>query len=89
MSGGAFDYVDFTERGFHVSELLRLMAAIFHELDEGVSGDQCLECTKNRTSVSIIKYFECGSGDADAAINIIRDWNQNECPKHKVEIKTP
>ena len=98
MSGGRWNYMsEKLEAAARANgEVWRLMAALEHELDWGLSGDTCADCAKRRTVCALVAFFDCDCEDATAAIALARDGRQptmfcERCAEHATqrEVKTP
>lgn len=86
MSGGAWDYLSYkleemAENAQRYLGALRLLAAIEHEMDWGISGDTCYECAKLRVIAALETFFDGGAQDDGPAVAVARDGKQNLCPK--------
>ncbi len=81
MSGGAWDYMqnELEQRAKQNAEVWRLLSAIEHELDWGVSADTCLKCAKLRIGSALIHFFDTKANDASVAISVAKDRSQNKC----------
>lgn len=83
MSGGHWDYLSFKleERARPAGEVWRLLAALEHELDWGLSGDSCVACARNRMGPALEAFFDAGCNDASTAIAVARDSRQHRCQR--------
>lgn len=86
MSGGAWGYLShkLEESGDKLSNTIRFMADIEHELDWGVSGDSCEECAKLRVIAALYKFFEHDANYTDEVKELLTEhWSNEEtmCPK--------
>lgn len=88
MSGGHWGYEQFKieERAEWLAGLLRFMAAAEHELDWGTSHDTCWECAKRRVPEAMARFFD---GDVDAALAVLRDREQNQCRRCRMDPVNP
>lgn len=73
MSGGQWGYrshefEDLADREGTVVTGLRLLGAIEHELDWGVSADTCLACAERRVIAALMAYFDHDSEGALMAV---------------------
>lgn len=91
MSGGHWEYLSYKleERATGVADVWRLLAAIEHELDWGISCDTCYECAKLRVIAALEAFFDTQATNADASISILYDWRNLAyvCPKDQESIK--
>lgn len=63
---------------------LRLLAAIEHTLDWGLSFDTCYECAKIKTIAVLEQYFdeaEQGNWSAENAIMRLHNYKRDRCAK--------
>jgi len=83
MSGGHWNYMSarLDDRAKSAGEVWRLMAALEHELDWGISADTCYECAKRRVAAAVESFFDSYCNDATIAIAIARDHNQHMCDR--------
>ena len=85
MSGGHWGYLytQLEERaGQPLNEVWRLLAAIEHELDYGISCDTCYECAKIRTINALESYFDTGATSIENAMRLLHS-SEPECAKCK------
>lgn len=90
MSGGNWNYLSYKieERiGQPLDEVWRLLAAIEHELDWGISGDTCYECAKIRTIKALEAYFDTDATSVENSLHILHE-TQPECAECKEAHKT-
>ena len=84
MSGGRWDYGQkFDENGDVLTRLNGqndLLKAIEHELDWGLCGDTCRDCSRLRAVAALETFFD-DRCHAEAACAVARDHEQNLCPK--------
>jgi hypothetical protein len=88
MSGGEWDYLSqkleaAAEGTQKAAEALRLLAAIEHEIDWGISADTCYACAKLRVIAALEDYFSGGACGVASAIALVRDQSRNRCPDCK------
>ena len=86
MSGGAWNYQQFPleDLANDVAGIVQLLALIEHELDWGVSGDNCRECAERRVIAGLIRYFETRSGgdEKPRPIDVLTiDHGDTRCPR--------
>ena len=75
MSGGHWDYGQrAADAGVYTPAFWKLMEALEHELDWGLSGDTCLECAKIRVAEAVVAYLEAQA------------W-PNKCSRCAVEVE--
>ena len=73
MSGGRWDYgqalEDNEEALSRLTEMNAVMRAIEHEMDWGICGDTCRECSKLRALAALEQFFDdcCGNMEATVA----------------------
>jgi len=94
MSGGRWNYMSekLEEYAKSNGEVWRLMAALEHELDWGLSGDTCVDCAKTRCACALVAFFDANCEDATPAIALARDGRQptmlcERCAAQRVEVK--
>ena len=85
MSGGHWAYLAYNKLEDatidRARECVRLLAALEHELDWGFCGDTCLECARLRMAPALEVFFDYSADQADAAIAVARDVEQNQCER--------
>lgn len=86
MSGGMWNYLGndletSADDATRAINAVRLLAAIEHEMDWGISCDTCYECAKLRTIAALETYFGDGGFSSQSAIAVARDGQQNLCEK--------
>lgn len=85
MSGGHWGYLrtQLEERaGQPLNEVWRMLAAIEHELDYGISCDTCYECAKIRVINALESYFDTGATSVENPLRILRS-TEYECKSCK------
>jgi hypothetical protein len=85
MSGGQWDYLshkleDAADEAQKAAQALRLLAAIEHEMDWGISADTCYACAKLRVIAALEDYFRANALSVSSGIALARDQRQNRCP---------
>lgn len=78
MSGGHWGYKQhrIEEAADYTGSALRLLAAIEHELDWGVSGDTCLKCAEIRVAAALLQFFE--DDHERTALSVLRDRGRSD-----------
>lgn len=84
MSGGHWDYLgfkleDYANCSFSIHSVFRFLAACEHELDWGISGDDCRECAVIRVGEAMIRFFDEHCIDETAALAVVRDRDHYLC----------
>lgn len=84
LSGGHWDYLShqLEERAEYAGNIWKLLAAIEHELDWGISCDTCYECAKIRVVDAIESFFDTGATSVERAIRLLRS-SEPECQRCK------
>lgn len=84
MSGGHWNYAqrELKEQGQRVAAMFKFMAEAQDQLDWGICGDTCLDCTRLRVVAGLIKYFD-DPYDPAAAIVVLkaRTVRENKCAR--------
>ena len=82
MSGGHWNYLShrLEERSEYAGDVWKLLAAIEHELDWGISCDTCQECAEIRTVRAIKAFFDTDATNVETAIRLVRSA-EPECQR--------
>jgi hypothetical protein len=70
VSGGHWNYLShkLEERAEYAGDIWKLLGAIEHELDWGISCDTCYECAKARVVRALEAFFDTEAASTDTAI---------------------